>query len=96
MVVLITIVGIIAEVRDDLVVGVVEGIVVLDVGLVSVVAEVVIGGVVVVVVLGCVVVLVVVAAVVVVVVVVVLVVEVDFGDVTYFRRIIFTISRSTI
>lgn len=89
MVVLITIVGIIEEVRDDLVVGVVEGIVVLDVGLVSVVAEVVIGGVVVVVVLGCVVVLVVVAA------VVVVVVEVDFGDVTYFRRIIFTISRST-
>ena len=88
MVVLITIVGIIEEVRDDLVVGVVEGIVVLDVGLVSVVAEVVIGGVVVVVVLGCVVVLVVVAA-------VVVVVEVDFGDVTYFRRIIFTISRST-
>ena len=92
MVVLITIVGIIEEVRDDLVVGVVEGIVVLDVGLVSVVAEVVIGGVVVVVVLGCVVVLVVVAAAV---VVVVVVVEVDFGDVTYFRRIIFTISRST-
>lgn len=89
MVVLITIVGIIEEVRDDLVVGVVEGIVVLDVGLVSVVAEVVIGGVVVVVVLSCVVVLVVVAA------VVVVVVEVDFGDVTYFRRIIFTISRST-
>ena len=88
MVVLITIVGIIEEVRDDLVVGVVEGIVVLDVGLVSVVAEVVIGGVVVVVVLSCVVVLVVVAA-------VVVVVEVDFGDVTYFRRIIFTISRST-
>ena len=88
MVVLITIVGIIEEVRDDLVVGVVEGIVVLDVDLVSVVAEVVIGGVVVVVVLGCVVVLVVVAA-------VVVVVEVDFGDVTYFRRIIFTISRST-
>lgn len=90
MVVLITIVGIIEEVRDDLVVGVVEGIVVLDAGLVSVVAEVVIGGVVVVVVLGCVVVLVVVA-----VVVVVVVVEVDFGDVMYFRRIIFTISRST-
>ena len=86
MVVLITIVGIIEEVRDDLVAGVVEGIVVLDVGLVSVVAEVVIGGVVVVVVLGCVVVLVVVA---------VLVVKVDVGDVTYFRRIIFTISRST-
>lgn len=87
MVVLITIVGIIEEVRDDLVVGVVEGIVVLDVGLVSVVAEVVLGGVVVVVVvLGCVVVLVVVA---------VLVVKVDVGDVTYFRRIIFTISRST-
>ena len=86
MVVLITIVGIIEEVRDDLVVGVVEGIVVLDVGLVSVVAEVVIGGVVVVVVLGCVVVLAVVAV----------VVEADVGDVTYFRRIIFTISRSTI